>query len=495
MSQDATLPIKIDSTSNGEFAPVPVSPAVQFANRVAAERITENARRAGMSRRKFLTGLCGVATMLLSFNETFAGGRNPGGTFALTPEAALEPAAAAKVLEGNEFIFDIQTHLIDPDGPWRHKGRNQPFMTDMLDKIRSIVRLPPKDCGEADRVRCYDAEHMIKEVFLDSDTDMAVLSFVPSLPDENPVSLSEADRVRKLVAVLGKGRRLLLHALVVPNAKPLSQQLERMGQALGTYGISAWKVYPQWGPERVGWWLDDPRVGIPFIEESRRLGVKTICMHKGLIFDGHEPRYGACDDVGRVAKRYPDMTFIVYHSGFEIRRTEGPYDPRHVDLGIDSLVKSLLDNGIGPNANVYAELGSTWRMVMGDPNQAAHTLGKLLKYVGPKRVLWGTDSIWYGSPQDQIMAFRAFQISREFQERFGYPALTPELKAAVFGLNAAPVYGVDPSTRSAGSESDPLAKLKAAYLEDPQPSFATYGPRNAAEWRRMQTVRGAGPHS
>jgi len=39
-------------------------------------------------------------------------------------------------------------------------------------------------------------------------------------------------------------------------------------------------------------------------------------------------------------------------------------------------------------------------------------------------VLWGTDSIWYGSPQDQIQAFRAFEITPEFQERFGYPALT-----------------------------------------------------------------------
>ena len=38
-------------------------------------------------------------------------------------------------------------------------------------------------------------------------------------------------------------------------------------------------------------------------------------------------------------------------------------------------------------------------------------------------MLWGTDSIFYGSPQDQIQAFRAFQISDEFQERFGYPAL------------------------------------------------------------------------
>ena len=60
-------------------------------------------------------------------------------------------------------------------------------------------------------------------------------------------------------------------------------------------------------------------------------------------------------------------------------------------------------------------------------------------------MLWGTDSIWYGSPQDQIQAFRAFRISAEFQDLYGYPALTPALKAKVFGLNAAKVYGLSPA--------------------------------------------------
>jgi uncharacterized protein len=56
---------------------------------------------------------------------------------------------------------------------------------------------------------------------------------------------------------------------------------------------------------------------------------------------------------------------------------------------------------------------------MRDPEQAAHVLGKLLRHVGEDNVLWGTDCIFYGSPQDQIQAFRAFRISAEFQERYG----------------------------------------------------------------------------
>ena len=42
-----------------------------------------------------------------------------------------------------------------------------------------------------------------------------------------------------------------------------------------------------------------------------------------------------------------------------------------------------------------------------------------------------------------IQAFRAFQISPEFQERFGYPALTDEIKRKVLGSTLR-LHDVDP---------------------------------------------------
>ena len=81
---------------------------------------------------------------------------------------------------------------------------------------------------------------------------------------------------------------------------------------------------------------------------------------------------------------------------------------------------------------MYAELGSTWRFLMRDPEQAAHGIGKLLKHVGPDNVLWGTDSIWYGSPQDQIQAFRTFQIAPEFREKHGGRLATMLLMRGAF---------------------------------------------------------------
>jgi hypothetical protein len=479
------LPIKIDATSNGEFRPIPVSDTVARANALAGERITAGARRTRVQRRAFLQSLCGAATTLLTLNQAFAARGNTGGAFVLPKDAAFETAAAAAAIAGDEFIFDVQTHVVDPAGGWRRNAGQY--------WERILARFPQGSCGERDPVDCFSADQFIKHVFLDSDTDLAVLSFVPELPEHNPLSLEEAERVRVLVEQMEGAQRLFLHAMVVPNAGPEIAPLRLMEDAVGRYPIAAWKCYTQWGPEGVGWELDSPEVGIPFIEQARALGVRNICIHKGLLFSGFPEAYGRCADVGRVARRYPDMNFIIYHSGFEAGTEEGPFDPDRAERGVDLLIKSVQDNGVGPNANVYAELGSTWRFVMRDPTTAAHLLGKLLTHIGQDNVLWGTDSIWYGSPQDQIQAFRSFQIADELIEAHGYPQLTPELKAKVFGLNGARVYGVAVPERKQRTEIDPIGRRKAAYRERADPTFETLGPRTDREYEALLAGRGGLP--
>ena len=137
------------------------------------------------------------------------------------------------------------------------------------------------------------------------------------------------------------------------------------------------------------------------------------------------------------------MNFLVYHSGYERdpEREEGAFDPV-TPTGVDRLVASLAAAGVAPGANVYAELGSTWYLMLRRPTEAAHVLGKLLLAVGPERIVWGTDSIWYGSPQPLIDAFRTFTIPTRMQEEFGYPPLTAETKAKILGVNARAVYGI-----------------------------------------------------
>ena len=123
----------------------------------------------------------------------------------------------------------------------------------------------------------------------------------------------------------------------------------------------------------------------------------------------------------------------------------------------------MVDHGLPPNSNVWAELGTTWRELMRKPNEAAHCIGKVLTHIGEDRVLWGTDAIWYGSPQPQIMAFRAFRITDEFQARYGYPALTDTVKAKVFGLNAARLYGLDATATRCALQADKLEASRSEF--------------------------------
>jgi predicted TIM-barrel fold metal-dependent hydrolase len=469
------LPIKLDTTSNGEFVPVPLSEASRYANHLAHENASLNARRRSIGRREFLVSACGAASTLLAFNQAYARAGKTGGAFQVESEAALDPQLAAAQLGKSEFIFDVQGHFVDPTGAWVKK---------LPPGARPLSFAPKTHCdrasepGDLSYLNCLNSDEFIKDVFLDSDTDMMVLSFVPSLSDAEPLTIGAADSVRRIVDAMEGSHRLLLHGRVNPNQEG---DVDRMDELAQRWKVSAWKTYTQWGPDGKGYFLTDD-VGLRFIEKARQLGIRVICVHKGIPFGKRSYEHSQCSDIGPVARMFPDVSFIVYHSGFVPGNDEQAYAESSQRDGVDTLIRSLLDNGIAPNSNVYAELGSTWRFAMRDPDNAAHLMGKLLKYVGENNVLWGTDSIWYGSPQDQIQAFRTFQISPEFRERFGYPDITPVVRSKVFGLNATRPYNISVEEVRKYTNSDQIARRRTAYLQQPEPHFRTYGPKTRREF-------------
>ena len=263
--------------------------------------------------------------------------------------------------------------------------------------------------------------------------------------------------------------RLLIHGRVNPNQPGDIEDMEELAER---WQVSGWKTYTQWGPHGQGFFMHDEDTGIRLIEKARALGIRNVCIHKGIPFGRRSYEHSLCDDIGIVAKRYPDVNFLIYHSGFIPSQSEGPYNPKRGE-GVDGLVQSVLEQEIPKNSNVYAELGSTWQYVMRDPDTAAHTLGKLLKYIGEDNLLWGTDSIWYGSPQDQIQAFRTFQIAERWREKYGYPVITPELRAKIFGLNATRPYGVAIDEVLRRTRDDAISTRRIAYRQAPNPHFLT----------------------
>jgi hypothetical protein len=130
---------------------------------------------------------------------------------------------------------------------------------------------------------------------------------------------------------------------------------------------------------------------------------------------------------------------------------------------------------------------------MRDPDQAAHALGKLFKYVGEDNVLWGTDSIWYGSPQDQIQAFRTFQIAPGLRAKHSYPEITPALRAKVFGLNATRPYAISAEEVRNYTARDPIERERLAYREHAAPHFLTYGPKTRREFLNLRAWNGGAP--
>lgn len=433
----------------------------------------EKARRLGVSRREFVASTMGTASALWVVNQVYgcaAGGAGSGDAGFNVDANMMEDAGACEALQGNEFIFDVQTHHVNPNATWRDGGGFE----------GALAGFPQAQCGELDFVDCFDADHYIREVFVNSDTAVAVLSQVPAVPGNNPLETEEAAATREIINRMSESERLVIHGIVVPDRG--REQLDGMQALKEEQRIAAWKVYTQFG----GWRLDDEGIGIPFIEKARELDVKLICAHKGLSQFGLDPSVSSADDIGVVAPMFPDVDFLVYHSGFEVNVPEGPYDPESVQ-GVDTLVKAVLENDIGKQGNVYAELGSTWRFLMTRPEAAAHVLGKLLLHLGEDRILWGTDSIWYGTPQDQISAFRAFEIPQSMQDAYGYPPLSKEAKSKILGLTAAGLYGVDVEATRCAIRSDAVAQAKLAIQDDPslrRPSHREAGPQTRREFLR-----------
>lgn len=490
-------PIHLGNFSNGEFfhEQTPLERKIHHEILVRAD---EKARKLGMDRRDFLASAMGMATSLSVLNLA-AGCNSSGGGYDIPPDATLDCELAEKLVNGkNQFIFDIQTHHIEHEGEWRQTNPGAGLLLgNYFAKFNG--------CKESDTTLCIDAEAYLQHIFLESDTTIAVLSGFPSALCTDQVTTNcgnplDNDAMAKSVArfnAIARSQRVINHCQVNPTDH-LDKQLAIMEKIKSEYGCFGFKTYPEWGPNGKGWFMDDPASGIPMIEKARSLGVNVICIHKGIVFPGWDAAASDPEDVGHVAEMYPDMNFIVYHSAIEFGptdATEGVYNENNT-LGTDRLCRTAIKHNL-KGKNLFAELGSCWAIVATRPVMAQHVIGKLLKYVGEDNVLWGSECVWLGSPQPQIEAFRRFQISAEFQEKYGYPALTDEIKDKIFGKSAAKVYGIDPDVMRCKVKQNSLSLLKETVdgelggrrwaVQEPS------GPRTRREFMNLARFTGGKP--
>jgi uncharacterized protein len=115
-------------------------------------------------------------------------------------------------------------------------------------------------------------------------------------------------------------RRLLAHTVITPKQPGWMDEVDK---AIAVYKPDSWKSYTigdPLAPSKFPWRLDDEQVMYPFYEKAVKAGITTICIHKGLLPPDYEKsfagvwEYATAWDIGKAAKDWPQMTFVVYHS-------------------------------------------------------------------------------------------------------------------------------------------------------------------------------------
>src|SRR5437867_1473547 len=196
------------------------------------------------------------------------------------------------------------------------------------------------------------------------------------------------------------------------------------------------------------------------LSKDQYLVLKLVNIHKGLpaIFAPGSPQSVRTIDFPKVVRDWPHLKFCAYHSGY----FQGTTHPEG-KAGISEFLEVIASIPKKDRDRVYTELGSTFAINLlaeDGPVRTAHLIGQLLKALGPRNILWGTDSIWWGSPQFLIDAFRNLEIPAQMQEEFGYPALTEKDKEQILGGNAARLYHVKPNRVRCTIPSDRLAQAQ-----------------------------------
>jgi uncharacterized protein len=283
---------------------------------------------------------------------------------------------------------------------------------------------------------------------------------------------------RTAINRISGSRRLLGHAVITPNKGPWMAEVDR---CIAQVRPDSWKGYTvgdPLSPSKLNsfWRLDDEKLMYPFYEKAVKAGINTICIHKGLLPADYQKswtqawQYNTVWDVGKAAKDWPQMNFVIYHSA--LRMFLEPPDAMlaafrqtgRIDWATDL---AEIPSKYGVN-NVYGEIGTSFATcAVASPPLAAALMGTLVRGLGADHVVWGSDSVWYGSPQWQIEAFRRLEVPVEMQKNNQFAPLgAPDglVKSAILGGNSARLYRVDVKSAQSAITTDKIAAIKGEYV-------------------------------
>jgi len=478
-------PIPTQIVSSDEYLPAPQTDKQRDVEARLKEIGSSLAGRLGMSRRQFFRTASGMAASYLVMNQVY------GPLFAVSEAEAASPELAearAETLKG-QMVFDAHTHFLgdNPSPAYTDPSRtgNLMWQRALMSRLGWNKDLVGRDATIDD----LKFDNFLKEIYLDSDTQVALLTNAPSdAPADWLLPQEQVFRTRDRVNNEAGSKRMLAHYTITPGQPGWLDGIDR---AIEVHKPDGWKAYTIGdvilaNGGRHAYRLDDEKLMYPFYEKAAKAGIRSVCVHKGLFplqAEARLPRlaeHAAVGDVGQAAKDWPQLNFAIYHSGY--RHLGGaPAD------GMDEWEQrgrlSWLSDLAGIPAkygvtNVYGDLGSIFAWtVVAQPRLAAAMMGTLIKGLGADRVIWGTDAVWTGSPQWQIEALRRLEIPEDMQRQHGFAPLGPAdgpVKNAIFAGTGLGMFGYE---KKAGlARPDRFTAMKAQYeLGGPQRSDLRYG--------------------
>ena len=179
--------------------------------------------------------------------------------------------------------------------------------------------------------------------------------------------------------------------------------------------------------------------------------------------------YNTVWDVAKAAKDWPDINFVIYHGGLRAflespEASLAEFEKTGEIEWASDLARIPEEHGV---SNVYAEMGTSFaNSATSNPNFAAAVMGTWIKGMGVDHVVWGTDSVLYGSPQWQIEAFRRLEIPEDMRKKHGFAALggaDSAVKNQIFGYNSARLYDLELRAALPRLGEDQFAGIKREY--------------------------------
>src|SRR4051794_16677624 len=306
-------PVPTQIVSSDEYLPVPQTAKQREVEARLKDLSDRLARRQGLSRRRFFQTASGMAASFLVMNQVFGRLFEVSEAEAATPDMATQRADALS----KQFIIDGHTHFLRDD------TRLMGFI-----KAREAVGKAGWNQALGDKEQTIDDlkyANYIKEIYMDSDTKVALLSNSPSeVPEDWFIPQEQVFATRERVNREAGSRRMLAHFTITPG---WPGWLDQVDEAVERFKPDSWKGYTVGDnthkelahhPYR----LDDEKLMYPFYERVVKSGIKNVCIHKGLFAPATEERfphlrpYAEVGDVGRAAKDWPDLNFLIYHSAY-----------------------------------------------------------------------------------------------------------------------------------------------------------------------------------